>query len=63
MRYLAKSFSNDDLAFGIKWVLNAENYDELCINAREKVVKEFLMIREDIKKVQSKGIESSDIFG
>ncbi len=41
MRYLAKSFSNDDLAFGIKWVLNAENYDELCINAREKVMKEF----------------------
>ena len=29
----------------------------------EKVVKEFLMIREDIKKVQSKGIESNDIFG
>ena len=29
----------------------------------EKVVKEFLMIREDIKRVQSKGIESNDIFG
>jgi len=23
------------------WVLNASNYDELCVNAREKVVREF----------------------
>ena len=26
---------------GIEYVLNADNYDELCQNAREKVVKEF----------------------
>ena len=39
--YLAKSFEIDDLANGIEWVLNAEDYDELCQNAREKVLKEF----------------------
>ena len=26
---------------GIEYVLNAPNYDELCKNAREKVVREF----------------------
>lgn len=39
--YLAKPFESEDLAHGIEWVLNAQNYDELCQNAREKVVKEF----------------------
>lgn len=39
--YLAKSFEIDDLAYGIKWVINAENYDALCQNAREKVLREF----------------------
>ncbi len=39
--YLAKSFEIDDLAYGIERVLNAEDYDELCQNAREKVLKEF----------------------
>jgi len=39
--YLAKSFDTSDLAKGIEWVLNAPNYDELCKNAREKVVREF----------------------
>ena len=39
--YLAKPFDANDLANGIEWVLNAENYDELCINAREKVLREF----------------------
>lgn len=39
--YLAKPFDTLDLANGIAWVLNAENYDELCQNAREKVLKEF----------------------
>ena len=39
--YLAKPLESDDLANGIDWVLNASNYDELCINARKKVVKEF----------------------
>lgn len=39
--YLAKPFDTNDLAKGIEWVLNASNYDELCINAREKVLSEF----------------------
>jgi len=39
--YLAKPFESDDLACGIEWVLNNENYDELCQNAREKVLREF----------------------
>lgn len=39
--YLAKPFESKDLAHGIEWVLNSSNYDELCVNAREKVVREF----------------------
>jgi len=39
--YLAKPFESQDLADGIEWVLNNKNYDELCQNAREKVLKEF----------------------
>ena len=39
--YLAKPFDINDLAQGIDWVLNAENYSELCKNARDKVLKEF----------------------
>ena len=39
--YLARPFESEDLANGIEWVLNAPNYDELCQNARKKVLKEF----------------------
>jgi len=39
--YLAKPFDTDDLANGIEWILNAENYDELCTSARKKVIQEF----------------------
>lgn len=39
--YLAKPFDTCDLANGIEWILNNENYDELCKNAREKVLREF----------------------
>ncbi|MDP3587813.1 MAG: glycosyltransferase family 4 protein [Sulfuricurvum sp.] len=39
--YLAKPFESEDLACGIEWVLNAPNYDQLCQNAREKVLREF----------------------
>jgi len=39
--YLAKSFETSDLAKGINWVLNAQNYSELCKNARDKILKEF----------------------
>jgi len=50
--YLAKPFESTDLAEGIEWVLNANNYDELCKNAREKVVREF-----DTRVVAKKYIE------
>ena len=39
--YLAKPFETDDLIHGIKWVLNNKKYDELCQNAREKILREF----------------------
>ncbi|HKM18862.1 MAG TPA: glycosyltransferase family 4 protein [Aliarcobacter sp.] len=39
--YLAKPFDATDLKDGIEWVLNSSNYDELCVNTRKKVLKEF----------------------
>ena len=39
--YLAEPFNTRDLADGIEWILQNENYNKLCRNAREKVVKEF----------------------
>ncbi len=39
--YLAKPFDAIDLKDGIEWTLNNEYYDELCQNAREKVMREF----------------------
>jgi glycosyltransferase involved in cell wall biosynthesis len=39
--YKAKPFESIDLAKGIEWVLNDSDYNELCRNAREKVLKEF----------------------
>jgi glycosyltransferase involved in cell wall biosynthesis len=50
--YLAKAFDIDDLRNGIEWVLNTPNYDELCKNAREKVLREF-----DSKIVAKRHIE------
>jgi len=39
--YLAQPFDTDDLANGIEWVLNTPNYQQLCDNAREKVLTHF----------------------
>lgn len=39
--YKAKPFESKDLGYGIEWILNTENYVELCQNARDKVLKEF----------------------
>ena len=39
--YLAKPFDTTDLANGIDWILNNENYENLAKNAREKIVKSF----------------------
>ncbi len=39
--YLAKPFDTDDLAYGIKWIIEHENYQQLCDNARQKVLNTF----------------------
>jgi len=39
--YLAKPFETLDLANGIQWILDNERYEELCINARNKVMRDF----------------------
>jgi glycosyltransferase involved in cell wall biosynthesis len=39
--YLAKPFQSDGLALGIEWVLNTTDYNELSLNARNKIVREF----------------------
>ncbi len=41
--YLDKPFQAQDLANGIEWVLNLDEneYNKICKNAREKVLKEF----------------------
>lgn len=39
--YLAKPYDSKDLANGIDFLLNASNYDQLCNNARKKVIKHF----------------------
>lgn len=36
--YLAKSYDTQDLAFGIKWILNESNYDQLANEGRKKIV-------------------------
>ena len=41
VKLVNKVFMSKDLAYGIEWLLNAPNYDELCRNAREKVMREF----------------------
>ena len=39
--YLAKPQDTTDLKNGIEWILDYQQYNKLCKNAREKVVKEF----------------------
>ena len=39
--YLAKPFDTSDLAKGVEWVINTPNYNQLCQNARNKVLRKF----------------------
>jgi glycosyltransferase involved in cell wall biosynthesis len=39
--YLAQPLDTADLAYGIEWILEAPDYNALCQNSREKVLKEF----------------------
>lgn len=50
--YLAEPFNSKDLAYGIEWIVNHEQYDVLCVNARVKVKCNF-----DSKVVADKYIE------
>ena len=50
--YLSVPFDPDSLKSGIEWVLNSPNYNQLCKNARNKVMHEF-----DSKVVSKKYIE------
>lgn len=45
-----------DIANGIEWVLNYKDYDLLCQNAREKVLKEFdsKIVSKKYKKLYEK---------
>lgn len=43
--YKAKSFDTNDLARGIDWVLDSTEYERLRQNAREKVLREFEMVK------------------
>ncbi len=54
--YLAKPFDAADLAKGIEWVLESDDYADLCRRAREKVLEEFdaeTVAREYIKLYES----------
>lgn len=50
--YLAKPYDTDDLAYGIDWVLNNSQYNNLSQYAREKILYEF-----DFRIVAKKYIE------
>ncbi|HIF9071226.1 TPA: glycosyltransferase family 4 protein [Photobacterium damselae] len=39
--YLAVPFNSLDLAYGIKLIINSKDYDSICLNAIDKVRKEF----------------------
>ncbi len=39
--YLAQALNTQDLADGIEWILDNEQYDELCLKAREKIERNF----------------------
>jgi len=59
--YLARPFDPIDLANGIKWILNANNYDELCQNGREKVINSFdnLVIAQEYLNLYEKVLHES----
>lgn len=50
--YLAKPFDTIELANGIEWIINNQDYDKICQNARKKVLREF-----DSKVVAQKYID------
>jgi len=59
--YLAQPFDPMDLAYGIEWIINADNYDELCRNGREKVMHTFdaLVIAKEYVALYKKVLNES----
>ena len=50
--YLAKPFISEDFASGIEWIISSIEYETICKNSREKVVKEFdskIVVKKYIK--------------
>ena len=39
--YLAKAFSTIDVADGIEWIINNQNYKLLCKNSRKRALENF----------------------
>ena len=39
--YLSNAFKAEDMAFGIKWILENDNYTQLSYNSREKILNKF----------------------
>lgn len=61
--YLAEELSESDLAGGIRWILENEDYETLTLNARQKVLDNFTeaSVAEKFRKVyQEIFIEKSD---
>lgn len=64
--YLAKPFDTGDLAYGLDWVSNNPDYQKICRNAREKILKEFdseIIVRKYIemyKEVANSSSRSSE---
>jgi glycosyltransferase involved in cell wall biosynthesis len=61
--YLATPFETADLAKGIEWVLSSKSYTELCLSAREKVVRDFdrVLVANAYKAIYGKSLESSRV--
>lgn len=60
--YLANPFDTTDLRNGIEWVLLCDNYNSLCINARNKIKKKFNppLIAKKYKKLYSSILKQSN---
>ena len=59
--YLAKAFDSADLAVGMEWILRSQNYNELCLKARQKVVREFdgEIVAEAYKTIYANAVAGS----
>ena len=60
--YVAKCFDTDDLATGIEWILNSEDYESLTKNSREKVIRCFdsSVVAEQYKELYKNALMKSE---